>query len=129
MSVHSLKAVNKIEPAQRSVSDLVTNYFEALFKRYNTPEDFRVATLAKQLNFSKRTFQRLLQNEGLTFADLLDSARKKHAEELIFDESLSVEEISKLLGFIDRSGYLRSHKKWFGIPPRKYRTDFCIRAR
>jgi len=70
---------------------------------------------------STRTLQRQLKDEGTTFKTILNEVRKELAGKYVCDDSLSLSEISFLLGFSDISSFSRAFKRWTGNPPSTYR--------
>jgi len=76
-----------------------------------------VADVAFEMHMTPRTLQRRLMEEGGSFKDLLNRARKQLAEGYIRAGSRSQKEIAFLLGFADISHFSRAFKSWFGCPP------------
>lgn len=76
---------------------------------------------AKLLGMSGRTLRRRLQEEGLTYSDLLAAARKEAAEVYIHEDKLSMADIAGLLGYGDQTAFMRAFKVWFGDTPGAYR--------
>ncbi len=77
---------------------------------------------AKLLGMSGRTLRRRLQEEGLTYSDLLATARKEAAEVYVHEEKLTLAEIAGLLGYSDQTAFMRAFKTWFGESPGAYRA-------
>ncbi len=88
--------------------------------RYGEP---RLGDIAEAMHMSDRTLQRKLKLEGLTYQDVLDQTRQELAEQYLANSALSLMEISQLLGFLDLSNFYRAAKRWFGLPPGKYRSQ------
>ncbi|WP_290582822.1 AraC family transcriptional regulator [Ketobacter sp.] len=88
--------------------------------RYGEP---RLGEIADAMHMSDRTLQRKLKQEGLTYQDVLDQTRQELAEQYLANSSLSLMEVSQLLGFLDLSNFYRAAKRWFGLPPGKYRNQ------
>lgn len=72
---------------------------------------------ASDLNVTARTLQRRLMEEGLSYRELLDGARKQLAEGYVQSGQRTQKEIAFLLGFADVSHFSRAFKSWFGYPP------------
>jgi AraC-like DNA-binding protein len=51
----------------------------------------------------------------------LDGIRSELAERFIRDRSLTLSEITYLLGFAETSSFSRSFKRWTGMTPSAYR--------
>jgi AraC-like DNA-binding protein len=79
-----------------------------------------LATIAKKVAMSPRTLNRRLAEEGLVFSSLRDSLRKELAESYLRHGSMTVAEVSYLLGFSQPSAFHRAFKRWTGSPPLLY---------
>jgi len=80
-----------------------------------------IKTVAKAMGTSKRTLQRRLHDEGVTFAELLDTFRRRMADELLQRHDLAVYEVAFLLGYSEPSTFFRAFRRWTGMSPLKYR--------
>jgi len=78
---------------------------------------------ASFLGMSQQTLHRRLLEEGTTFQSIKDSLRREKAISLLLKGSLSVEEISALLGFNEARSFTRAFKLWTGVSPRQYRQS------
>ncbi len=83
-------------------------------------ENLSIKQVAKEMSVSVRTLQNRLKEEGVIFSDLLTSVRQQLAQKYL-QESLSVEEITYLLGFSEPSVFRKAFKRWEGVTPRQYR--------
>jgi len=81
------------------------------------------SSVAQQLNISIRTLGRRLDDEGTSFRELLSDQRQDMAMKYIRDESLSLTEISYLLGFSEPSSFSRAYKGWTGVSPTSSREQ------
>lgn len=80
-----------------------------------------VETLAEKMNMSRPTLYRKIKAiSDLTPNDLIKICRLKKAAELILQNSLSLSEISEIVGFSSQSYFSRSFSKQFGINPSEY---------
>lgn len=82
----------------------------------------RAAVVAKELNVSERTLQRRLAKEGTNFSAVLDETRRELAIRLVEDRTMTLGEISYLLGFSEESSLSRSFRRWTGTSPTEYRN-------
>ena len=99
-----------------STSDLVREKLTAmLHSGVPRSEDISVA-----LNISVRTLHRRLQDEGTSFKVLLENTRKQLALIYLENTSVTLKEISYLLGFSEPSSFYRAFKRWYGVPPGQY---------
>ena len=79
------------------------------------------AAAADALHTTTRNLHRKLQAQGTSFKQLLTETRQELAEQYINDSTLTLTEISYLLGFSEASSFTRSYKRWTGIPPSEAR--------
>ena len=77
--------------------------------------------VADALHMSVRTMHRKLAVADSNFRTLLVGMRRKLAEEYILDNSLTLTEISLLLGFSEPSSFSRAFKSWTGAAPSEAR--------
>ncbi len=83
-----------------------------------------IDSIAGDLNLSKRTLQRRLQQQDENFAQLRDSVRFHFAIKFLIDEHMSVDEVSKALDFSDRTSFTNAFKRWTGLSPSVFRKLF-----
>jgi AraC-like DNA-binding protein len=77
--------------------------------------------VAKSLFISPRTLNRRLSAQGTNYSELLDAVRRELAEQYVADVSLTLSEISFLLGFSEQSAFSRAFKRWSGRSPTAFR--------
>jgi AraC-like DNA-binding protein len=69
------------------------------------------------MNTSIRNLNRKLSNEGTSFKTLMMEIRRELAEQYISDSTLTLTEISFLLGFSEVSSFSRAYRRWEGQSP------------
>ena len=79
--------------------------------------------VAGMLHLSPRQLNRRLREEGTSFRDLLVECRRELAEQYISDGTLSLTEISFLLGFAEASSFSRAFRRWTGVSPTEARES------
>jgi len=79
------------------------------------------ALVAKKLHMTERTLQRRLKEQKTSFTLLLNKLRVELANNYVNDSSLSLSEISFLLGFSEMSSFSHAFKRWTGQSPSNYR--------
>jgi len=86
-------------------------------------------TVADALHMSVRTMHRKLTDAESNFRSLLVEIRRNLAEAYIMDNSLTLTEISLLLGFSEPSSFSRAFKSWTGTAPSEARREqlCCLR--
>ncbi|MBP6357305.1 MAG: AraC family transcriptional regulator [Burkholderiaceae bacterium] len=103
-----------------SQSDLAHRLHQALIPLMPKCE----ATLehaASALGLSPRTLQRRLGEASLRFQGVLDAARKDMAVIYLRDPTLSVLDVSLLLGYAEHSSFTRAFRAWFSCNPSAWR--------
>ncbi|MDR7151447.1 AraC-like DNA-binding protein [Hydrogenophaga palleronii] len=94
---------------------------EAIVRLLHLGEPRREA-IANSLAMADRTLQRRLQEEGTSFQQLLDDARRDLAQKYLAEARYTLTQVADLLGFADQSNFFRAHKRWFGMSPGQYRA-------
>lgn len=80
--------------------------------------------MAERLHLSKRTLHRRLAELNLSYQDILDSTRKRLADEYLSATTLGVDEIAERLGFSDTSNFRKAYRHWTGMSPNEYRMQY-----
>ncbi len=96
--------------------------FSEIVRRLKGGEPKR-AEIAASVHLSERTLQRRLQEENVSYQELLNDARRELAQQYLADPQLSLTEIADLLGFGDQSNFFRATRRWFGVSPGQYRAQ------
>lgn len=84
-------------------------------------ENAKIEAVSKKLNLSARTLQRRLEEEQVSFGELLDGRRRQLAHDALAHSEKSITEIAYTIGFADPSNFSRSCVRWFGTSPANYR--------
>ena len=79
--------------------------------------------VADRQRVSKRSLQRKLSEEGVSYQAVLDGIRSELATRYLRRGDLSVGEISYLLGFRDPNSFYRAFQKWTRTTPARARLD------
>ncbi len=69
-----------------------------------------------------RTLQRKLSEENTSYKELLDETRRELANQYLRQATLSVSEVTYLLGFSEPSNFSRAFKRWTGRTPSEFRA-------
>lgn len=80
--------------------------------------------VAGEMNLSKRTLQRRLQQQNISFAYLRDQVRFNQAIQYLVENSLSIDSISSMLDFSDRTSFTNAFKRWTSLSPSVFRKLF-----
>lgn len=83
-----------------------------------------IGHVAEELNLSKRTLQRRLQQQDISFAELRDQVRFHYSIDYLIKQHLSIDSISASLDFSDRTSFTNAFKRWTGLSPSTFRKLF-----
>jgi AraC-like DNA-binding protein len=83
-----------------------------------------IGHIAEELNLSKRTLQRRLQQQDISFAELRDQVRFHYSIDYLIKQHLSIDSISASLDFSDRTSFTNAFKRWTGLSPSTFRKLF-----
>jgi AraC-like DNA-binding protein len=82
-----------------------------------------LADVAAILELSTRSLQRRLSRAGANFHDILEEARRSHAEAFLSrDPPVSLAEIAFMLGYTEQSTFQQAFKRWTGLTPGEFRA-------
>lgn len=117
------QAGNSLSPAERPLpKDLrgaVQLQIESLTPRRVPPID----TIAETLAMSRRSLQRSLAEQGLTYSELLSETRMRRGAQWLRETDMSIAEIAFDLGYSDPSNFTRAFRQHTGVPPKTFRED------
>ena len=82
-----------------------------------------IEAVARLLGFSPRTFQRLLNEAGVSYSDLVDRYRCEATYESLEHTQKPIQGIAATLGYSDASSFARAFRRWTGKTPRAYRNQ------
>ena len=83
-----------------------------------------ISHIAEELNLSKRTLQRRLQQQEVNFAELRDQVRFHYSIDYLIKQHMSIDSISSALDFSDRTSFTNAFKRWTGLSPSTFRKLF-----
>ncbi len=90
----------------------------------NSPGNFpNMEEVAEELSMSARSLRRKLRVYDVKFSDITDGVRKNLAIDYLQNSSMSIEEISSILGYAESTGFRRAFKRWTGVSPSFIRND------
>jgi len=82
-----------------------------------------VEDVAQLLGVSPRSLQRLLNEEGVSYSDLLDCCRCKAACQALQHTQQSIKDIAAALDYSDPTHFARAFRRWTGTAPLAYRSQ------
>jgi len=99
---------------QHSFTEITAQCIEHLLP-HGAPSRERIASA---MNISLRTLQRYLKEEGQSFQGILESIRKRLAQEYIERNCYPLEEVAFLLGYSNITAFYAAYRRWFRATPR-----------
>ncbi|MCP1603590.1 AraC-like transcriptional regulator QhpR [Pseudomonas citronellolis] len=117
---HELAKGHIAELAQFTLQEL-PSYVKKLLRRQLPNTQATVDQVAEQMKISPRSLQRYLQSENTSFQKLLDETRQSMATRYMCDSSVSLTQLSELLGYSDLSAFSRAFTRWNGMSPQKWK--------
>lgn len=82
---------------------------------------------ARLAGLGRRTLQRRLDAEGLTYRTLLDRVRMDRARALMHETGAPLSEIADLVGYSDPAHFTRAFRRRFGLSPSADRATASLR--
>ena len=84
--------------------------------------EMRIDVVARRLAMTSRTLQRRLSRAGTSFGVLCDDARKEAAQTYLADPTLSIAEVTYLLGYSEPTAFHRAFRRWHKTTPQAFRA-------
>ena len=104
-----------------SVLEIISTYFRDCYPA--------IDTIAESIGLHRRTFQRMLAAEGLTYCDLIDYYRFETAKQLIMEDRLRLTDVAAELEYTDAGNFSRAFQRWAGVAPLRYRALHTMQDR
>ena len=82
-----------------------------------------VEQVAKKLGLNVRTLQRQLEEDGVTFSELINSVRRELAVRYVRSGQHALGQVAELLGYSTQTSFTRWFKSEFGVAPRQWQPD------
>ena len=94
---------------------------QTIIDQYVLDKALSIEVIADLSECSPRTLQRMLREQGLTYSDMVQNARLKHAVARLRDSNMPITELALQLGYTDTAHFSRAFKRWTGVTPSHYR--------
>ena len=133
------KVLSSANPALAQMNEQIVTRRLAQLDQNDIPNRVRAAILeqlpsgnvsdesvAEALFMTSRTLHRRLKRDQHNFRAILAEVRKDLAEQYIHDNTLTLTEITFLLGFSEVSSFSRAFKNWKGVSPSAARQDVGV---
>jgi len=114
-----LEAELKQQLAEKNLREQV----KGILKRLLAGQRPDIHHVARELHVSTRTLQRHLTEDGATFQQLMEEARRELARHYLLHSSLELNETAYLLGYEDANSFFRAFHRWEGTSPGQWRTS------
>lgn len=83
-----------------------------------------ISEVAKDMQLSKRTLQRRLGQQMVSYADLRNRVRFNRAIDCLLFENMSIEQTSKYLDFSSRTDFTNYFKRWTNMSPSTFQKKY-----
>lgn len=90
------------------------------------PEPLRIDVVAAKLGLSRRSLQRALAFQGLSFSALFAEVRFRLAAWHLIQSPMPIAETGFVCGYSDQSHLTREFSRRVGLPPLRYREHFKV---
>ena len=84
--------------------------------------------LAQSLAMHRRTLNRRLKAEGVTFQRVLDDVRFEVARDLLANSNVHLDDIAATLGYAAVTPFMRTFRRWSGTTPGQWRRNVRAEA-
>jgi AraC-like DNA-binding protein len=111
------------ELAGRAARERLADEVKRILKGQLAGQRPGIEDVARELRTSARTLQRRLAEEGATFQQVLQEARRELARHYLEHSSLELNETAYLLGFEDAHSFFRAFNRWEGRSPGDWRAQ------
>ena len=124
-----LQAPNAARPAAIPAAagmeqpDFTSRVIEIIARRIVFGEDASATAVARELGASRRTLNRRLDRDGMSFIKLGQSVRFSAASRLLRDTDLPITQIGLATGYSELSAFSRAYRAWAGQTPSEVRRE------
>lgn len=84
-----------------------------------------IDSVARRLGLTRRTLQRRLLDQGVTFEGLVQRTLCDQARALLEEAELPITDIAYQLGYSDPAHFTRAFRRWTGEAPQQWRRRFA----
>lgn len=122
LQVLERQAEQLLERSPKPAPDLIGRVRAAIVKDLRSGRT-TVARVARSLGFGERTLRRRLDEEGSSYHQVLLELRMELASRYLEDERLAIDEVAFLLGYSERSAFIRAFRHWTDQTPAQFRKE------
>jgi AraC-like DNA-binding protein len=110
------------ELSQHLSQNTISARVKIALKRLLAGQRPSIRAVARDLHMSTRTLQRRLTEEGISFQELMQEARRELAHHYLLHSTLELNETAYLLGYEDANSFFRAFQSWEGTTPGQWRA-------
>ena len=110
------------ELSQALASNAIGEQVKGILKQQLAGRRPGIGDVARELRLSSRTLQRRLADDGASFQQLMQEARRELARHYLIHSSLELNETAYLLGYEDAHSFFRAFHDWEGSSPGEWRA-------
>lgn len=122
LQVLERQAEQLLERSPRPAPSLISRVRAAIVKDLRSGRT-TAAGVARSLGFGERTLRRRLDDEGASYQGVLAELRMELANRYLEDERLAIDEVAFLLGYSERSAFIRAFRHWTERTPAQFRKE------
>ena len=118
---------SKVQSQTSSKKEETVKQIERYLSIHYSDSGLSVASVAEHFCFSPSYLTRLFkEQEGLTPIQFIDETRMKKAIELLNHRTLTVNQIAEAVGYKNQFYFTKRFKRYFGMPPTKYKQKNLV---
>lgn len=128
LEAEAARILRQIKPEQSSFSSRHAEYLCQQLREGKLGWQSSLEEAASVLGLSGRSLSRSLQQDGLSYRELLAAERLKRAREQLQEPLCDIEDLACSLGYSSRRALDRAFQKWTSTSPAQYRRQYLDRA-
>ncbi len=111
------KQIKESQTHSTSKINIVKEYL-----RHNYYRDLSLKSVSEYIHVSESSLSRLFSTTEETFISYLTKIRIEKAKELLKNDTLTIQEVSEAVGYVNQEHFSRIFKKYTGYSPIKFRN-------
>jgi AraC-like DNA-binding protein len=112
---------NSQHPPVRSLPENLSGLIQLQIENLLSDHAYQISTVAESLSMSRRSLQRGLAKQGISYSFLLTEVRVRQAADWLENSYKPVTEIAFDLGYTDASNFTRAFRRRAGVSPQTFR--------
>lgn len=98
-----------------SFTDKVKKIIECDFEK-----KWKLSDISEEMNMSEVAVRKNLENENITFQQVLLDSKMNYAAKLILNSKNHINNVSKLIGMSSTSYFIKLFNSYYGVTPKKF---------